>query len=111
MDENGILIEPNDMQVVDGDFFISNANSQNIKHILIASAGNYLLTPSLGVDLYKLQNSSFTDYRPFVAKVKSELKKDGYDNSLITGYGDNASNEAFLEVTADRVTIPLRQTI
>ncbi len=111
MEENDILIEPDDMQVIEGDFFISNANSQNIKHILIASPGNYLLTPSLGVDLYKLQNSSFVDFRPFVSKVKSELRKDGYDNTLITGSGDNVQDKAFLEVTADRVTIAPRQTV
>jgi len=78
---------------------------------LIASPGNYLLTPSLGVDMYKLQNSAMVDFRPFVSKVKSELRKDGYDNTLITGFGENENNEAFLEISSDRVTAPVRQTI
>jgi len=108
--ENDIIIEA-DLQILNGDFNIFSANEQNIKHILISSPGNFLLTPSLGVDIYRQQNASFVDWRPLVSKIKSELKKDGYDNTKISGVADNKTDKSSLNVLSDRITIAKRQTI
>jgi hypothetical protein len=103
--ENDIIIE-DDLKIVNGDISIENANNQNIKHLMIANAGNFYIKPKIGASLYLAQNSSITDYRLLVSRIKSELKNDGYDNIKITGTYDDETQGTELKITAERVTYP-----
>jgi hypothetical protein len=104
MFESDLIIEP-DLLIQSNDIVIKNANEQNIKHLLIAK-GNYILAPAVGVGIYTLQNSSITDYRSIVSKIKQELRNDGYDDVQIGGETDTVTGESQLSVTALRVTTP-----
>lgn len=108
--ENDILIENTDVAITGGDFDIQDCNNQNVKHLLIADAGNYIISPSLGVGIYRMQNEVVSDFREIFAKIGDQLKKDGYKYPEYTG--ENTSGDAVnLEITAIREKIPKRNTI
>lgn len=101
--EKDLIIE-DDLTIANGDLFIGECTNQNIKYLLISTPGNFYAHPKTGVQIFKWQNSSITDYRKFESTIKDALKSDGYGNIKITGvYEGSASN---IKVTADRIGIP-----
>jgi hypothetical protein len=109
--EDDIIIEQEDVKVIGGDFAIQSANLQNIKHIEIAEAGNYYISPTVGVAIYKQQSAPIVDFRTFTSKSNKELIKDGYSNINITGQYNSTTDNTELQITALRKKSPDRQTI
>lgn len=101
--EKDIIIE-SDLKIVNGDISIEPCTNQNIKHLIIATPGNYYNHPKTGADIYKYQNSSLNDYRSFDAAIKDCLKKDGYGNIVIKGTSNG--NTGDISITAERVNVP-----
>lgn len=109
--EDDIIIEQEDVKVIGGDFAIQSANLQNIKHIEIAEAGNYCISPTVGVAIYKQQSAPIVDFRTFTSKSNKELIKDGYSNINITGQYNSTTDKTEMQITAIRKRSPQRQTI
>jgi len=95
--ESDIIIEEDDLKIVLGDIVIENANAQTINHLLIAEKGTFKQFPTVGGGLYSLNNESYTDMRPLLAKIQQTLINDGMSNIIITSDTDNN-----IQITADR---------
>ena len=108
MIETDIIIEPSDVKILNGDFFIGNANNQNIKHLLVANPGQFLISPTIGIGIYSYQNYATSDGRKLTAKIREELRKDGYDSVRISGVFDYKTSTSELKITANRVSKPKR---
>jgi len=101
--ENDIIIENSDVKIVNGDFDIGDANSQNIKHLCIADAGNYVISAKTGAGIYRFQNKSSYDIRGLLSTIASELKQDGYK------YPEFSQNESgAMDIKAIRTKKPRR---
>jgi hypothetical protein len=110
IDERDILIEPEDVKIVNGDFAIVDANNQNIKHLCIANPGDFKVFPGVGAGLYNMQNNPINNFQEVLSKIRSELINDGYKNPVITGtQTDIESTE--LEISAVRKKKPNRKII
>jgi len=109
--ETDILIEPTDVKIVNGDFLIGNSNNENIKHLCICNPGQFLISPTIGVGIYRYQNAPAVDARQLNARIREQLKNDGYDSIKTTGQTDNRTSETYLQITAERVKKPNRQEI
>lgn len=108
--ENDIIIENEDVHILNGDFDIKDARDQNIKHILIAQPGNYVVSPSAGAMVYKFQNDNINDFREVLAVIAQSLKKDGYNYPDF--YNQTQREEEIkLTIDAQRIAIPNRETI
>jgi hypothetical protein len=108
INENDILIEPTDVKIINGDFAIEDANNQNIKHLCIATPGDYKAAPGVGVSLYNMQNNPINNFQTILSKIRSELRSDGYKNPVISG-NQTGLNSTELEVSAARKTNPIRK--
>ncbi len=103
--ENDIIIEQTDVQILNGDFDVQDANNQNIKHLLIGKPGDYKIFPSVGVGIYYMQNADLNNFSVTLSKIREQIIKDGYKNPDISGRqtGDVKSE---LEITAIRKGYP-----
>jgi len=108
--ETDILIEP-DLKISSGDLNIGAATNENIKYLLIANPGQFLISPTIGMGLYNYQNSAISDSRKLVNDITNQLRTDGYANIRISGEYNDQTQSTDLTVTADRNNKPARMRI
>lgn len=100
--EIDIIIDPTDVKIKDGDFDLQDANSQNLKHILIANPGDFLISPKIGGRINNSINYPSTDFRDFVANISRTLQNDGYSEVNVSG------EHKLIQVDARRIKNPKR---
>ena len=110
MTEQDIIIET-DLVIQGGDIKIGNANQQNIKHLLIAEKGNYIMNPTVGAGVYRLTNAPINDLRSISATIKNTLITDGYSNIEMNGEFDDKTNQTSLDILAIRIKISENRTV
>lgn len=66
-----------EIQVLNGDFLPVESDGQHITAILQAGKGNFILTPTIGVEIDKMQNAP-TSNREIEQTIRENLKKDNY---------------------------------
>jgi hypothetical protein len=69
------LLFNDDIEIKNGDFAIGEIDNQHVKHILIASKGEYKLSPELGVGIDRMLATE----KPmeFLIEAKKNLEYDG----------------------------------
>jgi len=90
---NDILLDDNlDLQIVNGDFVLGDAEEQIQELILIASQGSFKESPLTGVGIVKYLKSRFTpaEVDALRQKIKLQLLYDGYSsaNVVINAFTD-----------------------
>ncbi len=64
-----------DLVIKDGDFAIGESDNQHVKHILLASKGEYKASPELGVGIENMLNTD--DPMEYLIEAKKNLEYDG----------------------------------
>jgi len=111
MTENDIIIEDLDVNVLNGDFDVFSAKEQNIKHLLFADKGTYLLAPTIGIGIRRFQGNPQNDYRILDSLIRTELTKDGYSDVRLTATALTGTNKSNLTIDCNRINSPKRQII
>jgi hypothetical protein len=73
-----MLNEAGDLDIIDGDFVVSESDAQNVELLLSATKGSLRQYPEMGVGLanyVKKQNTSTAEMR---RSIEVNLKADGY---------------------------------
>ncbi|ROI09788.1 oxidase [Chryseobacterium sp. H3056] len=69
------LIHNTELEIKNGDFLVSESDSQHTRHILIANKGEYKAAPELGVGISQMLNSE--EITEFLIEAKKNLQYDG----------------------------------
>lgn len=70
-----------DFIISNGDFAVGNSDNQHVKHILIASKGEFKANPEIGVGIENMLNTE--DPNEFLIEAKRNLQYDGMKVSNI----------------------------
>jgi hypothetical protein len=69
-----------DLEILNGDLFINDSDSQHVEMILTADKGQFRQFPLIGVGLRKFINDAFlTSSQAIKQAIKLQLESDGYN--------------------------------
>ncbi len=97
-----IIDTNNDIQFLNGDFFVGDSGDQHIQNILQANKGQYYESPLVGVGLINYKGSPFT--RPELKREIREQLLDDQRNIKVLTLG-NSLDQINLEIDA-----PVKET-
>lgn len=84
------ILFTDDLVISNGDFAIGNSDNQHVKHILIASKGEYKSAPEVGVGIENMLNTE--EPNEFLIDAKRNLQYDGMKVSNIAFTEDRTIN-------------------
>lgn len=73
-----ILDSDGDMEILNGDIFINESDSQHVEMILTADKGQFRQFPLIGVGIKKFSNGPFSP-QAIKQSIKLQLESDGYN--------------------------------
>ncbi len=72
LDENG------DLSIENGDFVITESDTQHVNHLLQAVKGDYKLNPTTGCNLIDFVKKT-DNYKKIEYEIRTQLEADGYE--------------------------------
>jgi hypothetical protein len=92
-----IKLEDNDLVIQNGDFVITDSDSQHVEDLIQAYTGHYKEFPLVGVGIDLYINSGGTQ-QELERSIRLQLESDGYSvNSIIVG------NDGKITIDAERI--------
>lgn len=82
-----ILLQDNDLQIINGDFFVGESQNQSVELLLTTMQGEWKEHPEAGCGLSKAQNGVIDRF--FQRNIRVQLEADGFaiENLNITEKG------------------------
>ncbi|GIZ15311.1 hypothetical protein [Capnocytophaga catalasegens] len=77
-----ILLENDDLQLINGDFFAGESQNQSVEMLLKSMQGEWKEHPEAGCGLEKAQNGVIDRF--FARNIRVQLEADGFDIEKLT---------------------------
>ncbi len=77
------LDDNNDLEIVNGDFVITDSDQQHVSDIFLAQKGDYKETPLIGFNATIYLKGNENNIYEFMRNLKVQLAYDGYDKAKL----------------------------